>query len=612
MKFDLPKDQTSIIKVIGVGGGGSNAVNHMFKAGIKGVDFIICNTDQQALDISPVPTKVALGASLTEGRGAGSMPEVGKNAAIENIEDIRAILSKNTKMVFITAGMGGGTGTGAAPVIAKVAKEMGILTVGIVTIPFAFEGKKRRAQAEEGLNEMKSCVDTLLVISNDKLREIYGNLRVTEAFGHADDVLTTAAKGIADIITTTLQVNTDFADIKTVMKDSGVAIMGSAEAEGEGRALAAVEAAMHSPLLNDSNISGARYVLLNITCGSNEITMDELGEITDYIQEAAGQTAELIKGYGIDENLGDKINITIIATGFRSGADAGIETIQKVEKIVHKLIPETKVETVVPKVEEKKPVVEEEKAAEPFLIIRKPEPVQEVKPEVKEEIKPVVKEEPVAEITPEPVAERETPVASETPVVSETVEPVVNENVEFEITNLSGDDNSVEDTEETFIAEEEVSSTPVMEVKQEEPVMEVKKEEPVIEIKKEEPVMEVKKEEPVMEIKKEETPVAETKQEPEMKLEIKKEAPVAKALNEDQVKKAQERIAKLKELSMKLKTPNGLSELEKEPAYKRKNIALESTPHSSESQISRFTLTETEEKKVEIKPNNSFLHDNVD
>lgn len=639
MKFDLPKEQTSIIKVIGVGGGGSNAVNHMFKQGIKGVDFIICNTDQQALDISPVPIKVALGASLTEGRGAGSMPEVGKNAAIENIEDIRNILAKNTKMVFITAGMGGGTGTGAAPVIAKTAKEMGILTVGIVTIPFAFEGKKRRAQAEEGLEEMKACVDTLLVISNDKLREIYGNLKVTEAFGHADDVLTTAAKGIADIITTTLQVNTDFADIKTVMRDSGVAIMGSAVAEGDNRAIKAVEAAMHSPLLNDSNITGARYVLLNITCGTNEITMDELGEITDYIQEAAGQTAELIKGYGIDETLGDKINITIIATGFKSGADAGIEITRKVEKIVHKLVPDNKVETPVAKKEEPKvvtPAVEEEKAPEPFLIIRKPEPQPEVKPvakveevkaevkaevkpEPKEEVKPVVNTEPVAkveEVKPvEPVAEVPvTPVVNITPVSETPVEPVSNDNVEFEITNLAEDTTA--DTEETFVSEEEITieaveETRVEEKKEEivqEPVMEIKKEEPVIEVKKEEPVIEPKKEEPVMEIKSRMEPVSENKPAPEPK----KEPVVAKSQSDEQIKKAQERIAKLKELSMKLKTPNGLTELEKEPAYKRKNITLESTPHSSESQISRFTLTETEEKKVEIRPNNSFLHDNVD
>ncbi len=283
MTFDLPTNQNSIIKVIGVGGGGSNAVNHMFRQGIKGVDFIVCNTDQQALDASPVPTRIALGASLTKGRGAGAIPEVGKNAAIENIEEIREILKNDTQMVFITAGMGGGTGTGAAPIIAQAAKEMGILTVGIITIPFGFEGKKRRELAEAGRQEMEKYVDTLIVIGNEKLREIYGNLKLSAAYAHADDVLTCAAKGIAEIITTPEKVNVDFADIKTVMTDSGVAIMGTGVASGEGRSIKAVEEAMHSPLLNNSNIEGARYVLLNIVCGQDEITMDELSEMTDLI-----------------------------------------------------------------------------------------------------------------------------------------------------------------------------------------------------------------------------------------------------------------------------------------------------------------------------------------
>ncbi|HXC06470.1 MAG TPA: cell division protein FtsZ, partial [Bacteroidia bacterium] len=251
MRFDLP-EQSSIIKVIGVGGGGSNAVNHMYRLGINGVNFIVCNTDKQALDISPVPHKVTLGETLTEGRGAGSIPEVGKQAAMENIDQLKELLANNTRMVFITAGMGGGTGTGAAPVIARIAKEMGILTVGIVTVPFSFEGKKRRQQAEEGLAEMKANVDTLLVICNDKLREMYGNLKMREAFSHADNVLSIAAKSIAEIISLTQQINVDFADVRTVMKDSGVAIMGSASASGEGRALKAVQEALNSPLLNDN------------------------------------------------------------------------------------------------------------------------------------------------------------------------------------------------------------------------------------------------------------------------------------------------------------------------------------------------------------------------
>ena len=324
MRFDLPKEQSSIIKVIGVGGGGSNAVNHMYRQGIKGVDFIVCNTDHQALDMSPVPIKIPLGQSLTEGRGAGSIPDVGMNAAIENLDDINDILSNNTKMIFVTAGMGGGTGTGAAPVIAQAAKEMGILTVGIVTVPFTFEGRKRRTQAEDGIEKMRQAVDTLLVINNDKLREMFGNLSLVNAFENADDVLAIAAKGIAEVISVTGQINVDFNDVNTVMKDSGVAIMGSAEAEGEDRAIKCVESALSSPLLNDNNIEGATYVLLNITYGSKIVLMDEISDITDYIQEEAGSTADVIWGHGYDENLGEKLCVTIIATGFKTTPHTGL------------------------------------------------------------------------------------------------------------------------------------------------------------------------------------------------------------------------------------------------------------------------------------------------
>lgn len=536
MKFDIPQDNSSIIKVIGVGGGGSNAVNHMYKQGIKGVDFIVCNTDQQALDISPVPLKIVLGASLTKGRGAGSLPEVGKNAAIENIEEVKAILADNTEMVFITAGLGGGTGTGAAPIIAKAAKEMGILTVGIVTIPFGFEGKKRKLQADAGLEALKQNVDTLLVISNDKLREIYGNLKVTEAFGHADDILATAAKGIADIITTTLQINTDINDVKTVMKDSGVAIMGSAQAEGESRALRAVEQAMSSPLLNDSNIKGARYVLVNVTCGEEEITMDELGEITDYIQDEAGMTAEVIKGYGVDLSLGGSVNVTIIATGFNSKSDIGIQIERAPEKKVFSLMDEPKkVQT---------PSVA---SNEPHIVVKAQEEMTSyIK---KEETK---KEEPAQ---PDVTAQKET----EQPFSFIKEEPnakTEQATFEFEITNVSAPNS-----------------------KEEEPFL--------IANASEEKVVPEKNE-------KDENTI------------------ISKAQTDEQLKKAQDRVAKLKELSFKLKSPNGLSELENEPAYKRRNINLDSTPHSSESQVSRYTLSENDDKKVEIRPNNSFLHDNVD
>jgi cell division protein FtsZ len=313
LKFDLPKNQSSIIKVIGVGGGGSNAVTHMYAQGIKGVDFILCNTDAQALASSPIPTKIQFGG---RGLGAGSIPSVGKEAALENIDQIKELLETNTKMLFITAGMGGGTGTGGAPVLASIAREMGILTVGIVTIPFAFEGRKRRMQADAGIEELRKYVDTLLIISNDRLREQYGNLKLSEAFSKADDILTTAAKGIAEIITVTGYINVDFEDVKTVMKDSGVAIMGSGLAEGENRAMLAVEEALTSPLLNDNNIEGASNILLYIASGSEEISMDEVTEITDYIQEKAGSTAEIIWGNGTDESLANKISVTLIATGF--------------------------------------------------------------------------------------------------------------------------------------------------------------------------------------------------------------------------------------------------------------------------------------------------------
>lgn len=508
MQFELPQDDRSIIKVIGVGGGGSNAVNHMFRLGIKGVDFIICNTDKQALEKSPVPNKIQLGATSTKGLGAGSIPEVGRDAALESIDEIKSYFSDDTQMVFITAGLGGGTGTGAAPVIASIAREQGILTVGIVTIPFAFEGKKRRAQAEAGLEEMKKYVDTLLVIGNDKLREIYGNLRMSEAFAHADNVLTGAAKSIAEIISLHMHINVDFNDVKTVMKESGVAIMGSAVASGEKRAVTAVEQALNSPLLNDNDISGARHVLLNIMSGSDDIDMDEFGEITDYIQEAAGGTAELITGYGTDPSLGDNVSVTIIATGFKSKHNTGYEP---------------------PMVRERKVVSLEEKPVEP----------EAKQTNIIEEIE---KNEPFVYTR-----------SGESAPVSETSAPKVPDlDLETE-TNLP--------TEFVF---NDVEETPA------------------------------------------ETPVA--------------SAPPAAAAEseqdtvsrEEQIRLAQERIRKLKEITLKMKSPEGLAALEKQTAFERKNIVLENKTPSTESSVSRYTLTEGDDKKIEIRPNNSFLHDNVD
>jgi cell division protein FtsZ len=519
----------------------------MYKLGIKGVDFLVCNTDKQALDLSPVPHKIVLGTTLTEGRGAGSIPEVGRNAAIENIEDLRTVLSNNTKMVFITAGMGGGTGTGAAPVISGVARELGILTVGIVTVPFAHEGKKRRQYAEEGIEQLKQNVDTLLVIRNDKLREMYGNLKLSDAFAHADDVLTTAAKSIAEIISITQQINVDFADICTVMRNSGVAIMGSATASGENRAVRAVEMALNSPLLNDNNIIGARYVLLNIISGSDEITMDELGEITDFIQEAAGQTAEIIKGYGVDASLGDSVSVTIIATGFQQTNPVNYEYAPKSqpEKVVRQL-EERAAEA--PKAEIITPVAQTEvNPLEPFLVSKTVEPVAEVKAEVKTESK--------SDWT------SSAPVEFEIVNTSQEITEPVSEFKAEEVAEVSAMNDIVSSIEESFT--EEVA----------------------------EPVLVAKE---------------------EVKAQLDPQEAAKKAEQEEIQRRANERIQKLRDISLKLKSPQVLNEMENEPAYKRRNINLENVPHSSESQVSRFTLTENEEKKIEIRPNNSFLHDNVD
>jgi cell division protein FtsZ len=322
MNFDLPLEKSSIIKVLGIGGGGNNAVNHMFEKGISNVNFVVCNTDHQALIKSPVKIKVQIGESLTGGWGAGSKPEVGRQAAIENLDDVMDALSGNTRMVFITTGMGGGTGTGAIPVIAKACKEAGLLTIAVVTIPFKSEGKIRIKQATDGIAELKDHVDSLLVINNEKLREIYGNQPVSSAFAKADDILTTAVKGIAEIITVTGYINVDFEDVKTVMKDSGVAIMGMGKAAGENRAIKAIENALASPLLNSNDITGAKSILINISSGSgeHEITMDELGEITDYMYESASGDALIIRGLSKDENLKEEICVTVIATGFESNS----------------------------------------------------------------------------------------------------------------------------------------------------------------------------------------------------------------------------------------------------------------------------------------------------
>jgi cell division protein FtsZ len=341
--FDLPKNQSNVIKVIGVGGGGSNAINHMFKQGIKGVDFVICNTDSQALNNSGVPNKIQLGVNLTEGLGAGANPEIGEQSAVESLEDIRAMLTSNTKLVFITAGMGGGTGTGAAPIIAKMAKEMDILTVGIVTMPFEFEGKIRNSQAHQGIEKFRKTVDSLVIINNNKLREVYGNLGFKAGFSKADEVLSTAARGIAEVITHHYLQNIDLRDAKTVLSNSGTAIMGSSTSSGQNRAQEAITTALDSPLLNDNKITGAKNVLLLIVSGSQEITIDEIGEINDHIQAEAGYGANIIMGVGEDDSLGEAISVTIIATGFDVDQQNEI-TNTEVKKVVHALEDEQTME----------------------------------------------------------------------------------------------------------------------------------------------------------------------------------------------------------------------------------------------------------------------------
>lgn len=520
MEFDIPKDQSSIIKVVGVGGGGSNAVTHMYNQGFAGVDFIVCNTDKQALDASSVPCKIQLGASLTDGRGAGTIPEIGMNAAIENIDDIKEILGNNTKMVFVTAGMGGGTGTGAAPVISKAARDLGILTVGIVTVPFNFEGRKRRQQAEQGLNNMRESVDTLLIINNERLREIYGNLTLGNAFAQADEVLSSAAKGIADVISVTGAINVDFNDVNTVMKDSGVAVMGTAVSEGENRAIEAVQSALSSPLLNDNDIEGAKYVLLNITYGNNEVLMDEIADITDYIQDEAGSTADVVWGHGLDESLGEGLCVTIIATGFKETPVTGFE--KAPERKVKMLEDDTKKEITTPLTKA----------------------VAENKYEAPKEEEPYLKF--------DEDSENETADAS----------------------TMNWDIQPSMDTENAKSNSEE-STTPV----------------------KEEEVKRYYLEDDM-----------------ESDASFENNAKAHELTKEEQQKRSEERMSRIRDYTSHLNTAEGLNELEKEPAFKRRKIELDDDISSSDDNRSRFEVSENKDKDNDssLRNTNSFLHDNVD
>ena len=564
MEFDLPSSN-SIIKVIGVGGGGSNAVNHMYNMGIIGVDFIVCNTDRQALDISPVPQKIQLGPSLTEGRGAGALPEVGMQAANENIEEIRELLGSNTKLVFVTAGLGGGTGTGAAPVIAQVAKDLGILTVGIVTVPFSFEGKKRRQQAEDGLEKMRENVDTLLVINNERLHQLSKNCTISQAFGMADDILTVAAKGIAELISVTGYINVDFNDVNTVMRNSGHAIMGSAYAEGEDRALIAIKTALTSPLLNDNNIDGARYVLLNITFGDKELTMDEISVITDFIQNEAGANAEVIWGYGNDNSLGDKINITLIATGF-SMASTPVHGLEKPAEINMISLEDDLKNEINSPLGNPMASVTSISSFPTRETIQASAPVSNPIADYSSEniVNSTENDESITrfELTMEESKLEET--KSQEPVVNEIASVESATNVEF--------DWDVADSVNDFVSSESITNN--------EPVKSIETPE-VIKFDL------VDEEEPTVSFAK------------------------SSLSPEEQQTIAQERFNRIRTMTTKLKNADGINEFENEPAYVRRNLQINDSNPSTEKSFSRFGLSDDTNGNTTLR-GNSFLHDNVD
>lgn len=524
-KFDIPRHHKSIIKVIGVGGGGSNAVNHMYAQGIKDVEFVVCNTDSQALKISSVPNRLQIGPNLTEGLGAGANPGVGRDAALENKEEIRDLLGMETKMVFITAGMGGGTGTGAAPVIAQIARDMGILTVGIITAPFSFEGKKKMSQAQEGMRELRENCDTVLVILNDKLREIFGNLTINNAFAQADNVLTTAAKGIAEIITVAGYVNVDFQDVRTVMANAGAAVMGSSETSGDNRATRAAEEALASPLLDNKDINGAQNILLSIISGEEaELQMDELSEITEYIQQQAGDQAEVIFGHGVDPELEDRIRVTVIATGFDS------------EYMRSENIEETKEEVVV----EKTTVDLEEEQQIPIFEHDNPADNKEMEkreiPDYSQYEVPAEEEDVAAEIE----AKNE---SHENQFDMDSV-PLEESNDDGPIFDRRGDDFFSNETDDAHA--DEVLGTDGM-----------------------------------------------------MSYRGTKERLEQQALERTN--------ALIKGGKADLNTQEFKEKLDV-PAYLRKKVKLENTPHSSENNISKFKLND----ENQLLGNNKFLHDNVD
>nr|WP_293302779.1 cell division protein FtsZ [Allomuricauda sp.] len=644
--FDLPKNKSNVIKVIGVGGGGSNAINHMFQAGINGVDFVICNTDSQALQNSSVPNKIQLGVSLTEGLGAGANPEVGEQAALESMEDIKGMLEHTTKMAFITAGMGGGTGTGAAPVIAKLAKEMDILTVGIVTIPFQFEGAMRNKQAQLGIEKLRSNVDSLIVINNNKLREVYGNLGFKAGFSKADEVLATAARGIAEVITHHYTQNIDLRDAKTVLSNSGTAIMGSATASGSARASEAIMKALDSPLLNDNKINGAKNVLLLIVSGSQEITIDEIGEINDHIQIEAGHGANIIMGVGEDENLGESIAVTVIATGFNVDQQDDIVnteskkvfyTLEDEQTAQQELRPEA---TSVQEVPVKKAPVQPEPEPEIVKHTLEVEEEEEVKPKIQEmDLIPTtnyIRNFNVFydEVVPENVDDdfiiiEAKNIINEIEVVDpEVVSPKNKENEDqFALSFDMPLNNTFEEEEDekehtiTFNLDDDVKDIDVNHYVEVKPVLEYKNQGETRYNLEEYMELETKLTGAKSKAETHEPKLVENElvfEKKTVKVEAKAEEestasmdPFNSSISDILKDRADERRRKLKNFNYKFQNNrNSIDDIEKQPAYKRQGVDLNDVP--KEQKVSRTTLGEDSNDDLQLRSNNSFLHDNVD
>ena len=631
--FDLPKNQSNVIKVIGVGGGGSNAINHMFKQGINGVDFVICNTDSQALNNSGVPNKIQLGVNLTEGLGAGANPEIGEKAAIESLEDIRTMLTTNTKMVFITAGMGGGTGTGAAPIIAKMAMDMDILTVGIVTMPFQFEGKIRINQAHKGIEKFRKTVDYLVIINNNKLREVYGNLGFKAGFSKADEVLSTAARGIAEVITHHYTQNIDLRDAKTVLSSSGTAIMGASTAFGENRAKKAITNALDSPLLNDNKITGAKNVLLLIVSGSKEITIDEIGEINDHIQAEAGHGANIIMGVGEDQAQGEAISVTIIATGFDVHQQNEITNVEP-SKVVHALEDEQTMEhdlTTLDFESPKKEILDGED--ETPIVYDLENDTEELSLEDSEQLMDLI---PTTELLKGIEVDFEDVLynSDDEEFIINTIEPdaevsdaIANDeqtSLTFDLP-ISNTINSLEEGVEIFQLEDNVNNIEVDDFIELVAVSEVvgvgeetytlddhiviqqtnKKFDPDLKTTTTTETTEVEVEEEMVLTK---VTVKERKVTPEPKENTNPfESPISKTLRD----RADDRRQKMKAFNYKFNASK-IEEFENEPAYKRQGIELSDGPEGFENQVSRTSVTSDENEDIQVRSNNSFLHDNVD